>query len=405
MAKNLIVFKTKSFPNTSETFIVHGIIAAIQGGYEVKIIVNSKNPIEASSQIELLREYDLMNKLSIADIHQRRFRYIKALLLLLNPVLCYFFIKYCLASRKWTFTNLFELAFYKKFRRANKFHVHFAYSLEPLLFLKKIDFIKSKIIVTFHGYDAHYISEEKLTNLIEDFKNYVANITVNSEYLKNKLIKKGFEPTLIEKIPIGIDCNFFSNELNEEIPTNPLRLITVGRFIELKGQHLGIMAVSKLIDKEYDVTYTLVGEGKELKNLKSLINELGIDKFVRIIGPKSQSEIKNLLAAHHIFLMTSTKDRDQRREAFGVVSLEAQSMGLPVVGFESGGFPETIIDTKTGFAIQDGDVDKFVEKLELLISDTVVRNNMAKAAKIHIHDSFDITKMSKQYLRLYEDEV
>jgi len=62
--KRTIVFKTNSFPNISETFIVSNIVEAIKYGYEVKIIVDAINAKTNTSQPDLLAKYDLLDKVS-----------------------------------------------------------------------------------------------------------------------------------------------------------------------------------------------------------------------------------------------------------------------------------------------------------------------------------------------------
>ncbi len=400
--KKKIIFKTKSFPTVSETFVVNNVVEAIKNGFEVTIITDKKNNLTKSSQTQLLNDHKIPDKTRVfTEPTGKLNRYITALMILFNPVLLFYYIRYAKFRKKKNLSLLFRMAFYYPYRTMT-FQVHFANALEPLLELKKIGFLRSKIIVTFHGYDAYYLPTGKsLENLVSDYKIYVDWITVNSAYLKKKLVEKGFPETKIIIVPIGVDVGFFKpSESKKEIET-PIQLITVARLVDLKGVDYGIQVLKKLIHLGYDVHYTIVGEGPEEDHLKALCHSLGVADNVHFSGKKSQPEIKSLLESHQLFLMTSTIDKDGRREAFGVVSLEAQAMELPVVGFQSGGFPETLVDGKTGFLVEDQDVEAMATAVEKLINDRQLLQQMGKQARTHVVENFSFEKTTKKYLELY----
>lgn len=398
-----IIFKTNSFPNISETFIVTNIIEAIKRGFKVTVLTNRLNQITDTSQLNLLEDYQLMNQvLRYSSPKEKKKRLIKAVLLVLNPIRFFYFLKYIIFKRKISLEYLFILKFYEQYRDSEIFHVHFATAINPLFDLKAIGFLNSKLIVTFHGYDAHFLPKgELLKKIIKNFNCWVSSITVNSLFLKQKLVNKGFIADNIKIIPIGIDTDFFNNNLQMNIKEEVFKIITVGRLIELKGQSFGIKAIKLLRDKGYNVVYTLVGKGEELESLKQLVLELNLEDSVCFLGSKNQEEIRELLKDSNLFLMTSTMDKTNRTEAFGVVSLEAQSMGIPVVGFDSGGFPETLIKNKTGIIVKDKGIEALADAVGSLIEDKIKLVKMGTEAKKHIKKNFDINNMMKEYLNLY----
>lgn len=400
---NLIVFKTNSFPTFSETFIVSNITEAIDAGFRVKIIVDAINAKDNTSQPDLLKEYELLGKvLKFEQAKGKIIRKIKAIYLLLNPLMLSYFIKYCIFKGRKSLDYVFVLKFYWEYRNAKSFHVHFATAINPLFDLKEIGFLKSKIVITFHGYDEHSLPQgEALKDLIDNFNKYTAHITANTQYLKNKLVAKGFAGNKIKIIPIGIDTHFFENKTSKISNNQIFNIITVGRLVEFKGQSFGINAVKLLRDKGYKIAYTLVGYGEELNNLNELVSKLNLEDTVTFCGSKNQDEIKELLEKQDLFLMTSTSDKTERCETFGVVSLESQAMGVPVVGFKSGGFPETLIEGETGITVEDKNHTEMATTIELLINDHEKRNRMSVAAKKHIKDNFDSSKVTVKYIELY----
>lgn len=401
---NLVVFKTNSFPTFSETFIVTNIVAAINAGYKVDIIVDNINHDENTSQPELLVKYGLLDRVSKFEQPKGKIdRKLKAICLLLNPIILYYFIKYYRFKISMSLDYVFLLNFYWKFRNALAFHVHFATAIYPLFELKEIGFIKSKLIVTFHGYDEHSMPlGEPLNNIIINFNKHVSLITTNTQYLKNKLINRGFFRDKIRVVPLGINNVFFINDDQKDFKNDCFKMITVGRFVEIKGQSYGIKVVRLLKDRGYKIIYTLVGYGEEFDALQDLVSELNLEEEVIFSGSKKQAEIKALLKEHQLFLMTSTSDKTERCETFGVVSLEAQSMGLPVVGFKSGGFPETLIEGETGITVEDKNCDEMANAVELMINDKEKRMKMSTAAQKHILITYTFEKTTQQYLKLYK---
>jgi len=399
----MIIFKTNSFPNISETFIVSNIIETIKKGYSVTIITDKINSISKTSQKNLIDDFELIKRTQVNfSPKERPIRYLKAMYLLLHPLKLYFFFKFWQLRKKKSLSYIFIIQFYWKFRKAKLFHVHFATAINPLFDLKQIGLLKSNIIVTFHGYDAHFLPKgTNLEMLLNNFKEYVSNITVNSTYLKNKLIAKGFLKETISIVPIGYDETIFKPTKEKLSQNLPFKLISIGRLVTIKGHQFGVKAVKQLKDNGIQVKYTIVGEGVEYKQLVKLIKKLKLEDAVNLVGAKSQLEIKKLLEEHHLFLMTSTKDEFNRQEAFGVVSLEAQAMGLPIVGFNSGGFPETIIEGKTGITVKDKDVDSFTNAIEKLILNKEKLIFMSRAAKTHVKKNFNIALTTKKYLDLY----
>lgn len=398
-----VVFKLKEFPTFSETFVVHNIVAAINKGFKVEIITNVLHHYENSSQPELIEEYGLMALARKYSEPKIKFvRYLKSTIYLCNPIIFFAALRYFQQKGKKSLSYIFELAFYYRYRSRKKFHVHFSDAIEPLFNLKAIDYLKGDIIVTFHGYDAHFLPKgDKLSEFLDNFAQFVQSVTVNSEYLKSILLKSGLKKNTIHIVPMGVSSSFYTQKNKKRIPKQSvIRLISVGRLIPLKGHEYGIKVVRKLIDKGYSVVYTIIGEGPEQDRLSELSKELNLSGHVNFLGAQDQLRIKDCLESHHIFLMTSVYD-GKRREAFGIATLEAQAMGLPVVAFDSGGVAETIIDTKTGFLVSEKEIEEMAGCIEILINDDQLYQRMSESAINNVANNFDITQTSEKFNSLY----
>lgn len=87
------------------------------------------------------------------------------------------------------------------------------------------------------------------------------------------------------------------------------------------------------------------------------------------------------------------------RESLGMVYLEAQACGLPVVAFDNGGVPEVVKDTVTGLLTPPFDKGCFVAALERLLTDAHLRRQMGSAASAYVRSQHDL---DKNYVRLEE---
>jgi colanic acid/amylovoran biosynthesis glycosyltransferase len=289
------------------------------------------------------------------------------------------------------------------------FHCQYGNNGLIAAWLKELGLITGRIITTFHGYDAH--SDDP------NFKRIYSNlstriwatlifrhsdlITVNTPYLLEQLLHLGADPKRIELLPMGVDTSFFFPKKNQYKKQN-LQLLSVGRLVKWKTYDLGIQAVGKLVKEGINLKYYIIGDGSERDNLQGLIEKLNLKAHVKLLGAKTQSEIKKRLQESDAFLMTSTFDDSGRRETQGLVTAEAQACGLPVVAFRSGGIPYTIEEGKTGFLAEEKNVSEFTKHLRKLCTDETLRKEMGKNARKYIVDNFCLSKLAQKQISIYE---
>ena len=118
---------------------------------------------------------------------------------------------------------------------------------------------------------------------------------------------------------------------------------------------------------------------------------------MHLYGQASQNEIKNLLDKSHLFLMTSIADTTGRQETQGVVTAEAQAMGLPVVAFKSGGVPFTVLENKTGLLVAEKDTQAMAHAITTIIENPERYKQMSKAANLWANAQFNPSKMVSDY--------
>ncbi|GAB2278040.1 hypothetical protein Dimus_012739 [Dionaea muscipula] len=196
----------------------------------------------------------------------------------------------------------------------------------------------------------------------------------------------------------------------DEPHSSKLNFVSINRFERKKNIELAISAFARLqtfegnvIQRQHlaDATLTIAGgydrrlrENVEyLEELKSLASREGISDRVTFVTSCSTAE-RNVLLSQCLCVLYTPKD-----EHFGIVPLEAMAAYKPVIGCNSGGPTETIKHGVTGF-LCDPTRDEFCQAMVELIRDPKIAEQMGRAAREHVVESFS-TKVFGQHLNRY----
>jgi colanic acid/amylovoran biosynthesis glycosyltransferase len=403
-----ICFVVPSYPAISETFITNQIVEAKRKGYSVAVLTHNLGQIEQSSQRYLLEEYSILDDTIEVD-HKIPKSKLKRFFVGMFLIVKYF--KYWiriphLPLRYRIVNSPFLFRFYDQVRHVDVFHVQFAAAGRGVAEMKACGFLKARVITTFHGHDAHFTNNLQLKKLQELYR-FIFEVsdfvTVNTPYLAKIVIQIGCSPNKLRVVFMGIDIMYFSNSQLRKDPLNTeIKLISVGRLVTFKGFEFAVNTIKLLTDEGLRVSYTIVGEGRLFVALQNQIQTLKLERNVQLVGKKNQNQIKNLLQSHDIFLMSSITDSTGRCESQGVVTAEAQAMGLPVVAFNNGGIPYTIIDGETGILVPEKDVVGYANAIKELITNKNHYAHMSKAAVKFASSNFSINVMTKRFMALYD---
>jgi len=244
------------------------------------------------------------------------------------------------------------------------------------------------------------------------FKKTDAVITC-SDFIKNFVLTK--YPDYIHHKNIstlynGVDTDIFKpypkKDMRQElgICDEPL-LLFAGRIDPRKGVHILLEAFREV--------------KKEIKNVKLLIiGPLGSywhnkpqDYALRI--HKQASQIQDILflkpeySTHKLAKIFSAADiaciPSVFPEGFPLVALEIQACGIPVIGTDVGGLPETFIDKKTGVLIKQNDVAELAQTIISLIKDNKRKQSMSINARNFVEENFSWAVITKKLIKKYED--
>jgi phosphatidylinositol alpha-1,6-mannosyltransferase len=171
----------------------------------------------------------------------------------------------------------------------------------------------------------------------------------------------------------------------------PLRLLSVARMYERKGQPELVRLVDELRAGGVDCTLTVAGgDGPCRAELEAFARSR--DWFHLSVGP-SDDELDGLYADADVFVLLTTDDGDEF-EGFGIVFLEAAAAGLPVVATASGGVRDAVADGETGFVVRDKAEAGSV--LRQLATDPVLLERLAQAGPRHV-ERFSVGAIAAQF--------
>ena len=405
MAK-MVLFKIWKFPQLTETFIINQVVIAIKLGYDVKILVGECLDFKDNSDLRLINEYKIREKIILENykIPENRFlRYLKAFCLLFTLAPFWFsLVRFYKLSTKKRISLIYIFHFYNKFRTADALHVQFGTNKNPVDLLKESGLLTGKLIVSFHGHDLHFpiynhIPNNGYYNLL--FKS-ADHLICNTTFLKQKLLEINAPSDKIEVVPASVNTKIFIP--GKKFPRNNIiKLVTVGRVDELKGQQYGIHAVRILKDRGYIVEYYIVGEGSYSNEIIELVSNMELTENVRLMGKMFQPEVLQLLQSADIFLMTSVTETNGMQESQGLVTAEAQACGLPVIAFDSGGVKYTLQEGVTGFLCEEKDIECIASKVECLINNEELRKNLSENAIKFIERNYSEKSVLKKWKKLY----
>ncbi len=167
-------------------------------------------------------------------------------------------------------------------------------------------------------------------------------------------LKAGFPQDKLLVHYAGLDCKTFTPEL-PSAEKDPELVLFVGRLVEYKGCDYLLRAMQMVQRERPEARLVVIGDGTARGDLEQLARSLKIK--CDFLGEMKSPEIRCWLEKARVFCAPSVTLPDGLSEAFGVVFLEAQSMGVPVVSFRHGGIPETMREGVTGLLADERDVE------------------------------------------------
>lgn len=220
-------------------------------------------------------------------------------------------------------------------------------------------------VTVFHGFDISAIPHLKGSNFYTSLLTAPNHTSLAITNLwQNRL--KSMGDTAPAYIPLGVHLENFPFQPRTMPKGRPVRLITVGRLMQKKGQADVLQALAAL-PQTLSWEYHLVGTGPQEADLRTMTDLLGLTARVHFHGSLPHPETRKRLAESDIFLLPSRTAENGDMEGLPVAIMEALASGMPTISTVHSGIPELITHNHSGLLSDEGDIEALTENIRLLL--------------------------------------
>jgi phosphatidyl-myo-inositol dimannoside synthase len=234
-----------------------------------------------------------------------------------------------------------------------------------------------------------------------------------SRFTRDRVLDAGVAPDQVRVLPCGVHPGLFAPR-----PAAPARqrfgfgarpvVLTLARLVSRKGHDLVIRALAEVRRAVPDVLYVIAGAPNPPyeERLAALARECGVEDAVRFLGYVEPDVLPDLYAASDVYVMPSRHlEGDGNFEGFGISYLEANACGLPVIGADTGGVADAIVDGQTGYLVPPEDVPQLADRLRRLLEDPAAARAMGEAGRARVLREFTWERISGLFLDALEQET
>jgi glycosyltransferase involved in cell wall biosynthesis len=221
-----------------------------------------------------------------------------------------------------------------------------------------------------------------------------------SHYIRRKAIDAGFPEDKIRVLYNGIDRATFHPS---DEPTDNDLIVYVGRLVEYKGAAYLLRAMQIIQQKRPSAKLVLIGEGVMRSSFERLAHSLGVR--CQFLGHQPATVVRSWLQRARVFCAPSLTLPDGQSEAFGIVFIEAQSMGVPCVSFRNAGVEEAILHGETGLLAPERDYEALAQHLIRYMEDDAFWRVSRERGIERVRKYFDVNIQSRTLEDLYEEVI
>lgn len=256
------------------------------------------------------------------------------------------------------------------------------------------------LVVTFLGGDAtkekHYrrrlvppVFARRLTRLQQEAALFVCV----SEFIRKRLIERGFPPEKLEVIHQGVTIEEGEPQRPAAAAAEDPYILFAGRFVEKKGATHLIEAMRILEGRGCEAGLVLVGDGPLRVALEEEARGL---KRVSFPGWLPAADLHGWMRGALALSVPSVTARSGDSEGLPNVLVEAMAQGVPVVGSREAGIPEAVEHEKTGLLVPPGDPRALADALQVLIERPEERRRLGVAARAAAAARFEAGQQSRR---------
>jgi glycosyltransferase involved in cell wall biosynthesis len=262
------------------------------------------------------------------------------------------------------------------------------------------------LVTALHGYDV--TMKDKAISVTRLGREYLrgrarlqkegALFLACSAYVRMRAIERGYPADRTIVHYIGVDVARF------EPPQPRMRepiILFVGRLVEKKGCRNLIEAMVEVQRRYPWAELIVIGDGPLRRDCEKLSATL-LTRY-RFLGSQPPDVVQKWMARATVFCVPSMVAASGDAEGFGIVFIEAQAMGLPVVSTRSGGIPEAVEDGHTGLLVEEGDRPALSEAILMLLQDDALWQRFSVAGRKRVLEKFNLARQTERLEEILGD--
>lgn len=302
------------------------------------------------------------------------------------------------------FKKIFHVFFIARLIQENKIdhiHAHFAsYPTDVAMLTAHI--LNIKFSFSAHAHDIYTQNHNLLTKKIEKAQFVITCTEHNQNYLDQNCASNDMKKK-IHCIYHGIDVNNWRYHPTPfQAGKKHIKILSVARLVEKKGLIYLINAVKILVQKNYQVECTIVGEGPLEKELIDILRKRNLENNITLLKQMPQEQIKKHFYNNNIFVLPSTIATNGDRDGLPNVLLEALATGTPVITTKVSAIPELIESDKTGIFVANNNPEAISSAILRLLNTPYLYQQLVTNGRKRIEQDFNSEKFCNKLINQFE---
>ena len=295
---------------------------------------------------------------------------------------------------------------YRRVRKLNPVLIHAHFGFDGVQALPLARRLQVPLVVTFWGFDAT-INEEYARRSSHYYRAYIRRREVLkreavlfiavSRFIKERLVEQGFPPDKIVVNYNAVDTETFRPD--PAVPREPV-VLYVGRLVEKKGVEHLIRAMARVQAEMPDAELVIIGRGPLRPKLEELATRL-LNRH-RFLGVQPPSVVRSWMNRALVLGTPSVTASTGDSEGMPTVVLEAQAMGLPVVGTDHSGISEAVSHGETGFLVTERDWEALAARIARLLKDKALWQGFSRRGRERMRTTFSVEKQGRELENIYD---